>query len=158
MRSALLALVSMNVSSSDLLLTWRAFVCSSALRTCRACPRGRGSSQTWCRCWSERAGNKTPHVELSGERNTAMWDIWALSCTKRNLLSTPTHVALLVCTRHKEDFPPAANSRHYTCALRGSSGKSRGMFLRKGYMVLFYWLILQLRHWLKNTWFKCTSG
>ena len=34
--------------------------------------------------------------------------LWALSCTQHNLLSTPTHVSLLVCTRRKADFffPP----------------------------------------------------
>ena len=30
----------------------------------------------------------------------------ALSCAQHNLLSTPTHVSLLVCTRGKADFSP----------------------------------------------------
>ena len=30
----------------------------------------------------------------------------ALSCTQHNLLSTPMHVSLLVCSRRKADFPP----------------------------------------------------
>ena len=31
---------------------------------------------------------------------------WALSCTQHNLLSTLTHVSLLVSTQRKADFPP----------------------------------------------------
>ena len=53
---------------------------------------------------------------------------------------------------------PAANSRHYTCALIGVSAKSRGVFQRKLYIVLSYTTILQLRPWPKKSWFKWPSA
>ena len=83
----------------------------------------------------------------------------ALSCThaKRNLLSTPTHASLLVCTRRKADFPPQQTVTT-TLTPGGEPPKSRAVFWRKRYMVLFYWSKKQLCHWPANTRSKCTSG
>lgn len=56
--------------SLTMTVTWKAFGCSSALHICKAYPKERGPSQTWCRCSSRRAfklkknkQNKTPESE-----------------------------------------------------------------------------------------------
>ena len=68
----------------------------------------------------------------------------ARSCTQRNLLAR---------------LFPAANRRHYTCAWRGVSAKSRDVFRRKLYLVLLY-LAINWAIWsLKFMWSCfCLSG
>ena len=52
--------------------------------------------------------------------------VGALSCAQCNLLSTATHVSLIVCIRRNADFSP-----QQTRATTLASAKSRGVFCRK---------------------------
>ena len=61
----------------------------------------------------------------------------ALSCAQRNLLSTQTHVSLLVCTRRKAGFPQRNQPPLHLCLERRVGEKQRRVPPQR-YLVLFY--------------------